>query len=60
MVPKPVTAMIPRISRPTILPNAANVAFFQPNIVEFVIMKRTAGPGVAVAANTNVRYMNHN
>ena len=55
MAPKPEIAMIPRQKRPIIFPKAAYVALRHPCNAEFVIINRTAGPGVAVATNTNAK-----
>jgi hypothetical protein len=51
--------MMPRHRRPTILPRAAKAALRHPCKVAFVIIKRTAGPGVEVAIKTSVKYMTH-
>jgi hypothetical protein len=60
IAPKPVIAITPKQNKPIIFPNAANMVFFHPYNNEFVVMKSTAGPGVAVAAKTNVKYIIHN
>jgi hypothetical protein len=50
--------MIPIINKPTILPSAAKIDFFQPYKVVLVIINKTAGPGVEAAARTNIKYIN--
>jgi hypothetical protein len=60
MAPNPVMAIIPRQNKPIIFPNAANRVFFHPYNNELVVIKSTAGPGVAVAASTKVKYIIHN
>jgi hypothetical protein len=59
IAPNPVMAIIPKQKRPTIFPSAAQVALFHPYMVEFVIINKIAGPGVAVAAVTSARYIIH-